>query len=73
MIISRIAILLALLSLLIALYGGARLVPALLRSGIVFLVAFAVMFILQMTVMNAYRKAKESEYHEGQETNPENK
>jgi len=73
MIISRIAILLALLSLLIALYGGSRLVPALLRSGVVFLVAFAVMFILQITVINAYRKTKESEYHEGQGTNPEKK
>jgi hypothetical protein len=69
MIISRIAILLSLLSLLIALYGGSRLVPALLKSGVVFVVAFAVMFILQITVMNAYRKAKESEYSEAQESN----
>jgi hypothetical protein len=72
MIISRIAILLALLSFLIALYSGSRLIPAILKSGVVFMVAFAVMFILQITVMNAYRKAKESEYQEGQETNPKN-
>lgn len=72
MIISRIAILLAVLSLLIALYGGSRLVPALLRSGVVFVVAFAVMFLLQITVLNAYRKAKESEYREAEQQDSKN-
>jgi hypothetical protein len=62
----------AVLSLLIALYGGSRLVPALLRSGVVFVVAFAVMFLLQITVLNAYRKAKESEYRESEQQNPKN-
>lgn len=70
MIISRLAITLALLSLLIAVYGGSPLVSALIRCGVVFVVAFAVLFIVKITLMYVYRKTKESEYGEieGQET-----
>jgi len=64
MIISRVAILLALLSLLIAIYSGSSPLQALIRSGVVFLVAFAVMFVVQMTMMSVYRKVKEGEFHE---------
>ena len=64
MIISRVAILLALLSLLIALYGGSSLISALLRSGVVFMVAFTVMFTVQLTLMYVYRKVKEAEQRE---------
>jgi hypothetical protein len=79
MIITRIALLLALLSLLISVYGGSRLMPALLRSGVVFIVGFAVMFVVQITLIYAYRKAKEAELHEAKEqqleeqTNPQDK
>ena len=64
MIISRIAGLLALLSLLLAIYGGTPLFPALFRSIVVFLVAFMVMFVVQLTMIYAYRKAREVEERE---------
>lgn len=64
MIISRIAGLLALLSLLLAVYGGAPLLPALFRSIVVFVVAFLVMFIVQITILYAYKKAREVEERE---------
>ena len=64
MIITRIAVLLAVLSLLFAVYSGAHFIPALIRCGVVFAVAFAVLFIVQITLMYAYRKAKEVEYDE---------
>lgn len=67
MIISRVAMLLALLSLLVAMYSGSTLLPALLRSGVVFLVAFAVMFIVQITLIGVYRKVREDEYREALE------
>ncbi len=64
MIISRIAGLLALLSLLLAIYGGTPLFIALFRSIVVFLVAFVVMFTVQITMIYAYRKAREAEERE---------
>jgi len=70
MIISRVAILLALLSLLIAIYGGSSLLQALIRSGVVFLVAFAVMFVVQTTMLHVYRKVKESEFQEPDKRGP---
>jgi len=67
MIISRVAILLALLSLLIAMYSGSPLLHALLRSGVVFLVAYAIMFVVQITVIGVYRKVREAEFREARE------
>jgi membrane protein CcdC involved in cytochrome C biogenesis len=67
MIISRVAILMALLSLLIAMYSGSSLLPALMRSGVVFLVAFAVMFVVQITLISVYRKVRQDEYREARE------
>jgi membrane protein implicated in regulation of membrane protease activity len=67
MIVTRVAGLFALMSLLIAVYGGAKLVPALLKSGVVFLVAFAMLYLLQITITYAYRRVKEEEYREEQE------
>jgi ABC-type multidrug transport system permease subunit len=64
MIISRVAILLALLSLLIAIYCGSSPIPALLRSGVVFLVAYAVMFVVQIMLISIYRKVREAEMSE---------
>jgi hypothetical protein len=64
MIISRIAGLFALLSLLLAVYGGSHLFPALFRSIVVFVVTFIVMFVVQITMIYAYRKAKEAEERE---------
>ena len=69
MIISRIAGLLALLSLLLAMYGGAPLFPALFRSIVVFVVAFVVMFIVKITMIYAYRKARDVEEREMLEKN----
>jgi uncharacterized membrane protein YbhN (UPF0104 family) len=67
MIISRVAILLALLSLLIAMYSGSSLLPALLRSGVVFLVAYVMMFVVQITIVSVYRRVREDEYREARE------
>ncbi len=64
MIISRIAGLLALLSLLLAIYSGTPMFSALFRSIVVFVVAFVVMFVVQLTVIYAYRKAREAEERE---------
>ena len=64
MIITRIAVLLAVLSLLIAIYSGAQFINALVRCGVVFVVAFAVLFMVKITLVYVYRKVKESEYNE---------
>lgn len=69
MIISRIAGLLALLSLLLAIYGGTPLLQAFFRSIVVFVVAFVVMFIVQITMIYAYKKAREVEEREILEKN----